>query len=288
MINPTDLLRFSQVVTVLEAAFDKELSQPAKDAYWIALEDLSIDEVEIAGQYALRQCRFFPKPAELRELVQGTSDDAAMKAWTELLHAFLKAGYWTSVLFEDGALATAIEYAFGTWVICSEQLHTLSDEMLRAKQKEFAVQYRRALREGKAAAKYLRGYCEIANLETVGKWNRGEPITEADRTFFRSSVFIQGVTSRMVDAEFDFYSGVLQIPLIELASRPAVALPATPDRKLIGDGTEPIDQEAGRQMVRDAVKDLTGFMRMPQPQVSLTEEQWQARREALKRQAEAL
>ena len=291
MNNQNDLRRFSKMISVLEVTFDKELSQEAKDAYWIALEDLPIESLERAGKQAMRECAFFPKPAELRKRVEGTPEDAATKAWTDLQSAYRRAGFWTSVLFADGAIAAAIEYVFGTWSLCSEQLNTLSPEMLRAKQKEFCDAYRRAVREGKTAPKYLRGYCEINNLETAGKWKRGQPVTIGDRVILPQFVFVQGKDGgRMVEAEFDFYSGSLLTPPSELVGRPALsALSPGREAKLLSAGSgERIDPEEGKQMVADAVADLVGLMRMPKLRDVPTEAEWEARRLELKRQAEQL
>src|SRR5262245_36801481 len=135
-METVDEARFLTELTVLAETFGETLTPPRIEGYARALADLGIEEIAEAISLAARSCRFFPKPAELRELIEGTPSDIAAEAWAALLNAYHKAGFWTSVLFQDGAIATAVEECFGTWALCSEALAKLSAEMLRAKQKE--------------------------------------------------------------------------------------------------------------------------------------------------------
>ena len=41
--------------------------------YWVALDPYGDEETERAFQEAARRCKFFPKPAELIELIEGSS-----------------------------------------------------------------------------------------------------------------------------------------------------------------------------------------------------------------------
>jgi hypothetical protein len=281
----------TKALGTLAVVLGEDISGDRLEAYLAVLDDLNGAAIERAVGALAKTARFFPKPAEIRELIVGAPGDTALKAWTDLQCAYRRAGYWTSVLFEDGAIAAAVEYVFGTWALCSEQLNLLSPEMLRAKQKEFFDAYRRAVREGKTSPKYLRGFCEIQNLETVGKWERGQPVTIGDRTIFTQLIFVQDAANgRTVEAEFDFYSGAMLTPLTELAQRPGVrALPPATETKMLSAGAgEPVDPQEGRQVIADSVRDLVGLMKMPQLREGLTDEQWEARRIELKRQAEQI
>lgn len=302
-----------------------DVSGEREKAYLIVLDDLPaasvLDAISVYGRTATYSK--FPLPGELRELVEGSATDAAAKAWIKLQNAYRKAGASMSVLFEDGAIGAAMQDVFGGWIACCEVFHPvyrtadeatweerqearlerreaagrqihiggLSPEMLRAKQKEFDVAYRRVQREGKTAPTYYPGECEIENRRTVGSWVKGQPIELDDgRKVLVQKVYVQGNEGRSVDAEFDFYTAALQTPLRELIERaPAKALPPQPATRLIGTGAEMIDLEEGKTMVKGAVADLMAVMKMPFTSLTvLSEEEFNARQEQLRRQAAEL
>ncbi len=203
-----DAARFSRCMIILEKYFEKTLGDAEDDSikqlYFDGLSDLSIEEIEQATRRAIATLRFFPKIAELRELVEGTKEDRAAIAWESALQAHRKAGAWSSVIFSDAATGEALKTVFGGWVEFCESVHQvwtsdagfedrddarlarreaegyrrlvsgLSDEMLTAKRKEFLVAYRNAARAGRKPFCYLPGQHEIANRRTAGTWTRGE------------------------------------------------------------------------------------------------------------------
>ena len=220
------------------------MTAPGMQAYFRALDDLTIEQVEYAMSRCLKSCRFFPKPVEIREVIEGTTEDQALSAWQQVEHAFKKAGYWTSVLFENGAIARSIERVFGTWVECSQFLHVESPEMIRAKQKQFEAVYRQAAR-GDASPRYLRGYCESNNLNSTSQWERGTPVQIGEQQIFRQSVWIQGANPRQVEVEFDFYTAQMICPIGSILERPAIrALAPGTEAKLLSAGAgEMVDPE---------------------------------------------
>lgn len=300
-----------------------DVSGEREKAYLIVLDDLPaasvLDAISVYGRTATYSK--FPLPGELRELVEGSATDAAAKAWIKLQNAYRKAGASMSVLFEDGAIGAAIQDVFGGWVACCEAFHPvyrtadeatweerqevrlerreivgrqiqiggLSSEMLRAKQKEFDVAYRRAQREGKTAPAYYPGECEIENRRTVGSWVKGQVTLADGRKILIQKVYVQGNEGRSVDAEFAFYTAALQTSLRELIERaPAKALPPQPAMRLIGTGTEMIDPEEGKKLVKGAVAGLLAATRMPSERPVMSEEELAARQDKLDQQAAQL
>lgn len=59
--------RFKAVMLALAETFDKTPSDLFLGLYWQALDDLTAVEFEAAAVKAIRELKFFPKPAELRE-----------------------------------------------------------------------------------------------------------------------------------------------------------------------------------------------------------------------------
>ena len=62
-----DEKRFKAVIATLAEAFDRKLSEQLPEIYWQALEDLTIEDLEAASARAIRELKFFPRPADLRD-----------------------------------------------------------------------------------------------------------------------------------------------------------------------------------------------------------------------------
>lgn len=58
---------FAELLALLGETFHEPISEARSVAYWLALDDLPLPALQAAVREALRSCRFFPRPAELRE-----------------------------------------------------------------------------------------------------------------------------------------------------------------------------------------------------------------------------
>ena len=74
-MNETDKPRVQKAFAALAEMFDKPISITQQRLYLFALKDLRTEGIEEACRIALSECKFFPKPAELRELVKRPEDD---------------------------------------------------------------------------------------------------------------------------------------------------------------------------------------------------------------------
>ena len=85
-------------------------------AYFLALRGYGLEPLLAAIHRATVTCRFFPKPAELVELITGAPGGGQDPdvAWQEVLHALEDVGSYGNVEFQDGAIAAAIE-GLGGW-----------------------------------------------------------------------------------------------------------------------------------------------------------------------------
>lgn len=78
----SDKKRFAVVLGLLGATFKNEITPLVMQAYFSAMSDLTIEQVEHAGNRWLATGKFFPKPVELRELAKpDTADYEAGQAW---------------------------------------------------------------------------------------------------------------------------------------------------------------------------------------------------------------
>ncbi len=107
--------RFAKNITGLGALFDKDVPQSLMDLYWETLSDLTDDQFEKACQTAARKLKFFPRPAELLEMIQDDQEALALTVWEKLNRAIREYGQYRSIEFDDPAISATVE-SLGGWV----------------------------------------------------------------------------------------------------------------------------------------------------------------------------
>ncbi len=110
---------FAPFVTSLGVAaeiFDVALSELRMRAYFEALRDLPLEQVLLALKQSMRDAEWLPKPAEIRQRITGSTDDAAALAWAAVQQAIRKVGRYSSPRQSLGEAAyAAMQAAFGDW-----------------------------------------------------------------------------------------------------------------------------------------------------------------------------
>ena len=104
---------FRMCVQALFVSLGGEFSDAALLGYWIALKDMTLEQVQQACYHSMRTSKFIPKPAELREIVFGDADDDAMTAWADVQKA-IPLGPYKHVDFTD-RLINATVRNLGGW-----------------------------------------------------------------------------------------------------------------------------------------------------------------------------
>jgi hypothetical protein len=66
-MTAADRPAFLQLLALLGETFHEPISEARVAGYWLALEDVPLPALQAAVREALRSCRFFPRPVELRE-----------------------------------------------------------------------------------------------------------------------------------------------------------------------------------------------------------------------------
>ncbi len=86
-----DKKQFLIALATLAELFQKTLSDAVQLAYWTALEDLTLEQYQTSVATAMKRCRWFPKPVELREFVETSVEVRALEAWKNVMaHANVK------------------------------------------------------------------------------------------------------------------------------------------------------------------------------------------------------
>lgn len=156
-MTKSDSGRFSKAMLGLAEVFGAEISKTKIEIYFQALYDFPIDAIESAAAAAVKTLKFFPKPAELIELINGKSQDLSLLAWMQVTKAIDSCGAYKSVKFADQAIHSCIEH-LGGWV----DLCNVPDEEMVWKQKEFERLYV-LLSKRQEHSSHLAGIFEISN-----------------------------------------------------------------------------------------------------------------------------
>ena len=155
-----DEIAFKNFMTLLGELFDKRLSTALKNMYWVTLKPHSDAKCKKAFELALTTCKFFPKPSELLELVNGNQGEQASLAWLRVHEAVKNVGPYESIDFtDDRAINSTIE-GMGGWV----QLCQVTLDEWKWKRIEFEKLYpTMAQRKNGGHPESLPGIVEIDN-----------------------------------------------------------------------------------------------------------------------------
>lgn len=117
-------------------------SEAKMRVYHCFLYDVPRETLEGACARAVKECRFFPTVAELRQLCgEPSAEDAALRAWGALDLAAANVGAYASIEIEDGAAVEALLQTFGSW---PQFCHVDRGPELALKRQQFIAVYRTA------------------------------------------------------------------------------------------------------------------------------------------------
>lgn len=254
-----DRSRFAEILTALAETYGEELSAARLRLYFAALQDLDIEQVEFAGEKIAGASRFFPRPVEFREVIEGSAEDRAAVAWRTFLEIAAHSGY-PSLQLADGALAFAIE-EMGGYREAVEKIHEASAEMQRAHQKSFEQFYKIGKMRG-APGKYLLGEFEARNrsLQSWITMRNGKPVQAFE---VQVQVLLVG-TDRFFELKMplDLRTGQLAAPAREALAAGGDALRAylpAPTARQIGAGATLEEERATPAEIAEIYESVAVF-----------------------------
>lgn len=254
-----DKPEFSKSLAQIAAVFDKTLTPFLVDAYFDALADFPFDRVDGAFRQAVATKTFFPRPAEIRELLEGSGDDRANQAWAAFMQAVNDGGN-ASVKFLDPAAASAVDSVFGSYLQAARSIHVAEEPMVAHYRKAFCQAYQTARKFPRQVETYRAGLFEFAN-SGGGGW--------ADRMkIYSGPVRLIGLREvKEVRLQFDAATGRLTEQarlMIEAASTPegvmrlitaaTVRAPQLPPAQ----GGEPLNHNEAKALLKQ-IEAQTGF-----------------------------
>lgn len=107
-----DIKPLAEILNLLAAGLDTEMTTVKHKFYHSALSDLSIEDIKKAANHIARTATFFPKPVDFRNAISGNMEDNAINSWTKALKA---KNQYESVRFDDLVIHSTIE-AMGGWI----------------------------------------------------------------------------------------------------------------------------------------------------------------------------
>jgi hypothetical protein len=150
-----DADRFAHALGVVRIAYPNAagISQEMARVYFMACEDLPIEEVEAGAVACVRRpSAYFPSAGEFRAACLGPTKDNAQIAWMDMRKEIARAGY-TGTPKLDAATMETIEGLWGSWPHLCRTLPGEGPELL-GWAKRFESSYN-ALAERRTRAAYI-------------------------------------------------------------------------------------------------------------------------------------
>lgn len=139
-MEKSDDQKFAGLMAMLATAFGQENTELRIEVYFDALQDFTIEEVEGVVYLAIKTLKFFPKVAELRELVEGAPEDRALLAWQMAVDT--RNYYGGADFVDDPIIPYCLQEIFGGYMeFCEKTLDELKWE-----EKRFLNLYRLVLK----------------------------------------------------------------------------------------------------------------------------------------------
>ncbi len=111
--------RFAQALLALASAFNAECDEMKVRAFWMGLDDIPIEKIELAVRLAMKGCKFMPTVRELRELAGEMSpEQRAIRAFDAFAGAVQSLGCCGSPDFDDRVINATVNNMGGWLRIC--------------------------------------------------------------------------------------------------------------------------------------------------------------------------
>lgn len=149
-MTPDDARVFASAMAVLAEVLNEPMSTVRIKAYFEDLSDYELPAVCAALAEARRTCKWFPKPAEVRALLEGRAEDGAEVAWAAIQREIRRVGYLGVPALDDRALR-AVNELWGGWRRLCETLPGEGPELV-GWIKQFKATYASVERREKAEA----------------------------------------------------------------------------------------------------------------------------------------
>lgn len=175
-----DMQRFTALIADVYAFYRQDFSPFAGRVWWQAMQPFDMAAVSEAFS---KHCvnpdngQFMPKPADIVKMLQGSTQDSALVAWTKLDQAVRRVGTYTSVAFDDPIIHRVIG-DMGGWIMFG----TKTEDEWPFLRNEFVNRYR-GYKMRNETPEYLPVMIGIAGAENSknGFKSNGDAVLLGDR-----------------------------------------------------------------------------------------------------------
>lgn len=140
-MKPEHFEAFSELLSNVAEQYGKQLSDSLITLYWQGLHDLEFKAVSDALFRHIRRTdkegKFMPKISDIREMLEGSTEDSSLVAWAKVDKAARTIGPYQSVVFDDVLIHRVLE-DMGGWF----QLGNKVDDEWPFVGREFQSRYR--------------------------------------------------------------------------------------------------------------------------------------------------
>lgn len=113
-----DFQKFHDGIAGVMSFYGKSVSAFALDVWWMALKPYDLSAIVDAFNRHLANPdtgQFAPKPADIIRILQGSSQDSALRAWAKVDLAVRCVGTWSDAVFDDALIHRVIQ-DMGGWI----------------------------------------------------------------------------------------------------------------------------------------------------------------------------
>ncbi|BBE08595.1 Bacteriophage protein, Gp10 [Mycoavidus cysteinexigens] len=135
-----DFAAFGQMLQAIMAMYGRDLSPALVALYWQGLQAYDLAAVREALNRHVNNPdtgQFMPKIADIHKMLQGSTQDAALTAWSKVDRTMREKGPYPSIVFDDPLIHRVLS-EMGGWV----QLSTKHEENWPFVRNEFVNRYR--------------------------------------------------------------------------------------------------------------------------------------------------
>jgi hypothetical protein len=164
-MQPDEFETFRETMQGVHAFYGKDCSTFALDVWWQSLKAYDLAAIRDAlGRHCVNpdNGQFMPRPADVVRMMEGSTLDSAVTAWTKVDRAIQQVGTYSTVVFDD-PLIHAVLADMGGW----PQMGQRQVDEWPFVAKEFQTRYRgyRARRESPAYPPRLIGIFDQQNAQ---------------------------------------------------------------------------------------------------------------------------
>lgn len=133
--------QFTALLEAIMTEYGREVGTPTFHLWWNTLERFDYEAVRRALTTWIQNPdsgQFAPKPADVIRMIEGTTGDRALMAWSNVEKAVRIVGHYQSVAFDDPIIHRVID-DMGGWIRLAS---TDTNKELEFRGKEFVKRYR--------------------------------------------------------------------------------------------------------------------------------------------------